>query len=146
MCGRFTVTAKDTKTIADRFQVELEKALERGGDGEAPPPSKERAEKMAQGLDRYNVALAQAVLLRSTRVRVAFRGEPPQRYRQLLRAVKFHRLICEVEKTGPDAGQCSHPRPSCACELGLASGRRQRRNRDLRRSARMRPPVWQVGQ
>ena len=49
MCGRFTVTAKDTKTIADRFQVELEKALERGGDGEAPPPSKERAEKLAQG-------------------------------------------------------------------------------------------------
>ena len=35
MCGRFTVTTKDTKKIADRFQVELEKALERGrGDGE----------------------------------------------------------------------------------------------------------------
>ena len=31
MCGRFTVTTKDTKKIADRFQVELEKALERGG-------------------------------------------------------------------------------------------------------------------
>ena len=29
MCGRFTVTTKDTKKIADRFQVELEKALER---------------------------------------------------------------------------------------------------------------------
>ena len=39
MCGRFTVTAKDTKKIADRFQVELEKALERSGGGEAPPPS-----------------------------------------------------------------------------------------------------------
>ncbi len=62
MCGRFTVTAKDTKTIADRFQVELEKALERGGDGEAPPPSKERAEKLAQGLDRYNVAPTQEIL------------------------------------------------------------------------------------
>ena len=62
MCGRFTVTAKDTKSIADRFQVELEKALERGGDGEAPPPSKERAEKLAKGLDRYNVAPTQEIL------------------------------------------------------------------------------------
>jgi hypothetical protein len=53
-------------------------------------------------LQRYNVALAQAVLLRSTRVHVAIRNEPPRRYRQLLRLVKFHRLICEIEKTGPD--------------------------------------------
>ena len=45
MCGRFTVTAKNTKQIADRFQVELEKALERNASGEAPPPTKERAEK-----------------------------------------------------------------------------------------------------
>jgi predicted nuclease of restriction endonuclease-like RecB superfamily len=56
-------------------------------------------------LHRYNVALAQAVLLRSTRVHVAIRGEPPQRYRQLLRLVKFHRLVCDVEKTGPDSYQ-----------------------------------------
>jgi putative SOS response-associated peptidase YedK len=62
MCGRFTVTAKDTKTIADRFQVELEKALERGGDGEAPAPSRERAEKAAKGLGRFNVAPTQEVL------------------------------------------------------------------------------------
>jgi predicted nuclease of restriction endonuclease-like RecB superfamily len=54
-------------------------------------------------LQRYNVALAQAVLLRSTRVHVAIRGEPPQRYRQLLRLVKFRRLVCEMEKTGPDS-------------------------------------------
>jgi predicted nuclease of restriction endonuclease-like RecB superfamily len=56
-------------------------------------------------LQRYNVALAQAVLLRSTRVHVAIRGEPPRRYRQLLRLVKFHRLVCDVEKTGPDSYQ-----------------------------------------
>jgi predicted nuclease of restriction endonuclease-like RecB superfamily len=56
-------------------------------------------------LHRYNVALAQAVLLRSTRVHVAIRGEPPQRYRQLLRVVKFHRLVCDMEKTGPDSYQ-----------------------------------------
>jgi predicted nuclease of restriction endonuclease-like RecB superfamily len=54
-------------------------------------------------LQRYNVALAQAVLLRCTRVHVTVRGEPPQRYRQLLRQVKFHRLVCEVEKLGPDS-------------------------------------------
>jgi predicted nuclease of restriction endonuclease-like RecB superfamily len=48
-------------------------------------------------LARYNVALAQAVLLRSTQVRAVIRGEPPRRYRQLLRMAKFHRLICEVE-------------------------------------------------
>ena len=53
-------------------------------------------------LQRYNVALAQAVLLRSTRVQVVIRNEPPQRYRQLLRRIKFHRLVCEVERLGPD--------------------------------------------
>ena len=54
-------------------------------------------------LQRYNVALAQAVLLRSTRVHVVVRNEPPQRYRQLLRLVKFHRLVCELERLGPDS-------------------------------------------
>jgi uncharacterized protein len=54
-------------------------------------------------LQRYNVALAQAVLLRSTRVHVTVRNEPPQRYRQLLRLVKFHRLVCELERLGPDS-------------------------------------------
>ena len=53
-------------------------------------------------LQRYNVALAQAVLLRSTRVQVVLRNEPPQRYRQLLRRIKFHRLVCEMERLGPD--------------------------------------------
>jgi predicted nuclease of restriction endonuclease-like RecB superfamily len=54
-------------------------------------------------LERYNVALAQAILLRSIRVHVAIRNEPPQRYRALLRQAKFHRLICEIQKTGPDS-------------------------------------------
>jgi predicted nuclease of restriction endonuclease-like RecB superfamily len=53
-------------------------------------------------LERYNVALAQAVLLRATRVHVAIHNEPPQRYRQLLRRLKFHRLLCEMERTGPE--------------------------------------------
>jgi uncharacterized protein len=58
-------------------------------------------------LQRYNVALAQAVLLRSTRVQVIVRNEPSQRYRQLLRYVKFHRLTCEMEKVGPDSYRLS---------------------------------------
>jgi predicted nuclease of restriction endonuclease-like RecB superfamily len=54
-------------------------------------------------LQRYNVALAQAVLLKSTGVTIYIRNEPPQRYRQLLRAIKFHRLIAELTKTGVDS-------------------------------------------
>jgi putative SOS response-associated peptidase YedK len=46
MCGRFTVTAKDTKKVADRFQVELERSLERN----------------EKGLGRFNVAPTQEVL------------------------------------------------------------------------------------
>lgn len=62
MCGRFTVTTKDTKQVADRFQVELEKALERNSAGKAPPPSKERAKHAASGMGRFNVAPTQEVL------------------------------------------------------------------------------------
>lgn len=46
MCGRFTVTTKDTKKVADRFQVELEKALGDGG----------------SAMGRFNVAPTQEVL------------------------------------------------------------------------------------
>ncbi|HMF14209.1 MAG TPA: DUF790 family protein, partial [Gemmataceae bacterium] len=54
-------------------------------------------------LDRYNVALAQGVLLRSTQVRVTIRREKPVRYRQLLRLTKFHRLICDVTRVAEDS-------------------------------------------
>ena len=62
MCGRFTVTTKDTKTIADRFQVELEKALARSSTAEqaAEQPKKEKA---PAGLGRYNVAPTQEILV-----------------------------------------------------------------------------------
>jgi putative SOS response-associated peptidase YedK len=53
MCGRFTVTTKDTKSIADRFQVELEKALQaKGGDKDNPA-----------GMGRFNVAPTQEILV-----------------------------------------------------------------------------------
>ena len=50
-------------------------------------------------IDRYNVALAQSVLLRSVLVRIEVRGEKPARYRQLFRQLKFHRLLYRVEGT-----------------------------------------------
>jgi predicted nuclease of restriction endonuclease-like RecB superfamily len=49
-------------------------------------------------IERYNVALAQAILMRSTSVEVSIRNEPPARFRQLFRASKFHRLVMEVEQ------------------------------------------------
>lgn len=55
-----------------------------------------------QLLHRYNVALAQAILLRAANVSVNIAGETPGRYRQLFRAVKFHRLICEIRHTSKD--------------------------------------------
>lgn len=54
-------------------------------------------------IDRYNVGLAQAILLRSVRVAVEIRNERPARYRHLFRKLKFHRLLHRVEgsmKTG----------------------------------------------
>jgi predicted nuclease of restriction endonuclease-like RecB superfamily len=53
-------------------------------------------------LQRYNVALAQAVLLRSIHVQVTIRHASPQRYRQLFRLVKFHRLVCRIETADAD--------------------------------------------
>ena len=56
-----------------------------------------------QLLHRYNLALAQAILLRSTGVAVQVYGETSARYRRLFRAIKFHRLICDIQPSGPDA-------------------------------------------
>jgi predicted nuclease of restriction endonuclease-like RecB superfamily len=50
-------------------------------------------------IDRYNVALAQAVLLRSVRVTVTVKNETPARYRRLFRQLKFHRLLYKVTGT-----------------------------------------------
>src|SRR5579883_2676692 len=51
-----------------------------------------------QLLNRYNVALAQAILLRCTVMEVRVYAETPARFRQLFRAVKFHRLICTIQE------------------------------------------------
>jgi len=54
-------------------------------------------------LDRYNVALAQAVLLRCTAMEARVWAETPARFRQLFRAVKFHRLICTIQATAGES-------------------------------------------
>ena len=68
MCGRFTVTTKDTKSIADRFQVELEKTLAQGGHAAKESAQDgsnggEAKEKSPPGLGRFNVAPTQEILV-----------------------------------------------------------------------------------
>lgn len=50
-------------------------------------------------LHRYNVGLAQAVLLRATSMTIEIAMGDPQRYRQLFRYVKFYRLMHQVTGT-----------------------------------------------
>jgi len=54
----------------------------------------------AELLDRYDVALAQGVLLRAVRVMVALDQEEPGRVRQLFRAARFHGLMHRVRNLG----------------------------------------------
>ena len=51
-------------------------------------------------VQRYNLALAQAALLRATRLVVHLDEADPARYRQLFRWVKFYRLIHKAERAG----------------------------------------------
>lgn len=50
-------------------------------------------------LHRYNLALAQAVLLRATSLTIRVAPGDPQRYRQLFRYIKFYRLMHAVSGT-----------------------------------------------
>ncbi|HZF50260.1 MAG TPA: DUF790 family protein [Polyangiaceae bacterium] len=54
-------------------------------------------------IERYNLALAQAILLRAARVTVRVEGESPDRYRKLFRAARFHGLL-HVVTGDPEAG------------------------------------------
>jgi predicted nuclease of restriction endonuclease-like RecB superfamily len=53
-------------------------------------------------LQRYNVALAQALLLRATELHVEISGQSPRRYRELFRSIKFFQLLHTTEKTAGD--------------------------------------------
>ncbi len=54
-------------------------------------------------LYRYNVALAQAILLRCSAMEVRIWGETPARFRQLFRQVKFHKLICTIQASAGES-------------------------------------------
>jgi uncharacterized protein len=56
-----------------------------------------------EAIRRYNLGLAQAVLLRATRVSVHVESEEPSRYRKLFRAARFHGLL-HVVHGSPEAG------------------------------------------
>src|SRR5690606_28242892 len=49
-------------------------------------------------LERYDLALAQAVLLRARQAVITMEGADPKRVRQLFRIVKFHRLMHRAER------------------------------------------------
>lgn len=51
-------------------------------------------------LHRYNVGLAQALLLRSTAMEVRIWDETPVRFRKLFRLLKFHQLIHTIRTAG----------------------------------------------
>jgi predicted nuclease of restriction endonuclease-like RecB superfamily len=51
-------------------------------------------------LHRYNVALAQGVVLKAQQLRITVRDCGPKRLRQLMRFLKFHRLMFRMERTG----------------------------------------------
>lgn len=51
-------------------------------------------------LERYNVSLVQAILLRAVQVDAVVRGASPPQIRQMLRAIKFHRLLAQFESGG----------------------------------------------
>ncbi|MEL7061168.1 MAG: DUF790 family protein [Acidobacteriota bacterium] len=54
-------------------------------------------------LRRYNVALAQGVLLRARELRIALADDAPRRHRALFRKIKFFRLMHRVERR-PEGG------------------------------------------
>ena len=49
-------------------------------------------------LDRYNVALAQAVLLRAVHLRLVLTGDDPRRHRALFQKIKFFQLMHRLER------------------------------------------------
>lgn len=51
-------------------------------------------------LDRYNVALVQALLIHTTKVEITLSAPETARMRQLLRAVKFHQLLFSAARLG----------------------------------------------
>jgi predicted nuclease of restriction endonuclease-like RecB superfamily len=77
-------------------------------------------------LDRYDLALAQGVLLRATRVTVWLEGEAPAAVRNLFRAARFHGLLHRVIAEGDGGWRVDLDGPfslfSAVQRYGLALG------------------------
>lgn len=73
-------------------------------------------------LDRYNVALAQAVLFRATALEIELPPVDPQRYRQLFRYMKFYRLLYAVRGTGATGYSMTIDGPASLFQLGAKYG------------------------
>ena len=53
-------------------------------------------------VDRYNVALAQSVVSRATRLNIEIRHEQPARLRRVIQMLKFHRLLFQAQSIQHD--------------------------------------------
>ncbi len=73
-------------------------------------------------LHRYNLALAQAVLLRATSMTVEIAKGDPQRYRQLFRYVKFYRLMHQVTGTAKEGYRITLDGPMSLFQLSQKYG------------------------
>lgn len=71
-------------------------------------------------LQRYNVALVQALLLRATWLRLRLVAPEPKRLAQLLRYARFHELMYRVETAAGGGGAREESRPSLAEDEPLA--------------------------
>jgi predicted nuclease of restriction endonuclease-like RecB superfamily len=56
----------------------------------------------AELLHRYNLALAQSVLLNASALRLRLPSPEPARVRQLVRALRFHQLLASAERDGDE--------------------------------------------
>ncbi len=63
-------------------------------------------------VERYNVALAQSILLRAVRVTVLVSGEAPDRYRRLFRTMRFLGLLSQVTQHAEEPPPAPPPPPA----------------------------------
>ena len=89
-------------------------------------------------IERYNVALAQSILLRATRVTVTVQGESPDRYRRLFRTMRFLGLLYSVtlhDEGAAEGDQTVAPAPATAKEGAPA------RSKKITKAAKTKAPA-----
>jgi predicted nuclease of restriction endonuclease-like RecB superfamily len=73
-------------------------------------------------LDRYDVALAQGIVLRATQVTVRIENETPDRYRRIFRAARFHGLLHVVQGNPKDGYTITLDGPYSLFDAGVKYG------------------------